>query len=180
MSSSSVEWSNVTLSSVAIISWQSFVRSRATYKFIYVGSYWSGDWSSNWRSYCQWKLDFVIIMNALAFLGPLFLLFLRTLFLTISFSVSAYSTNRPYSTPWRTSGNDTDIGDTRGMIAAGPEPQQQRWAFVDSFVIHSDIRFRYSRTKSTCRIVNPSFFRSPQVNFNLMIPETAFISKFAV
>ena len=52
--------------------------------------------------------------------------------------------------------------------------------YVHSFRIHSDIQFRFSRTKVQSIIVNPSANKSHEVTFQLTLPDTAFISKFSM
>ena len=51
--------------------------------------------------------------------------------------------------------------------------------YIHSFVVHSDIRFRYSRTRVQSVIVNP-MTRSYEATFNITLPEKAFISKFSM
>ena len=49
---------------------------------------------------------------------------------------------------------------------------------IYSFHIESNIRFRYSRTHITSRIVNRNSIQSSEARFHVILPETAFISKF--
>ncbi|CAG7716949.1 unnamed protein product [Allacma fusca] len=51
---------------------------------------------------------------------------------------------------------------------------------IRSFQIHSNIRYRYCRTYVTSRVANPNAEQSQEVTFRVVLPETAFISKFTM
>ena len=46
--------------------------------------------------------------------------------------------------------------------------------------IRSDIQYRYSRTVAETSIKNPSTTKAQQVFFNMVLPDTAFISNFTI
>ncbi|CAL8143934.1 unnamed protein product [Orchesella dallaii] len=49
---------------------------------------------------------------------------------------------------------------------------------IYSFRIESDIKYRYSRTYVTSRVANKDPTKAQEVTFSVVLPETAFISKF--
>ena len=66
-------------------------------------------------------------------------------------------------------------------IGTPPAIQIQRTEpYIQSFHIHSDIQYRYSRTKVQSTVVNPSTRESHEVAFQVTLPDTAFISKFSM
>ncbi|KAJ9584061.1 hypothetical protein L9F63_021598, partial [Diploptera punctata] len=48
---------------------------------------------------------------------------------------------------------------------------------VSTLYVRSNIRYRYAKTVVYSKIANPAN-RTNQATFNVMLPETAFISKF--
>lgn len=46
--------------------------------------------------------------------------------------------------------------------------------------INSDIKYRYSRTHVSSSVANRDPSASQEITFNVVLPETAFISKFVM
>lgn len=116
-------------------------------------------------------------MNAPAFPASLFLLFL-SVFGPVLFPVITIAKPQPFSFNfWPFASSTLKVTEEK---AAELKVEHQKSAFVDYFLVHSDIRFRYSRTKVTSNVVNPSFDLSDEVKFDIRLPDTAFISKFSM
>ena len=53
-------------------------------------------------------------------------------------------------------------------------------AYISHFHIRSDIQFRYAQTVIESRVKNPDVRDSKEVEFNIILPDTAFISNFSL
>ena len=66
---------------------------------------------------------------------------------------------------------------------AVPEPtlqQRQLSPSIYSMQIHSSIRYRYSTTLVSCRAANPDRYNSTEISFQVVLPSSAYISKFVM
>jgi hypothetical protein len=78
---------------------------------------------------------------------------------------SFVATTRPIALPQH---------DKISSIESQPSPQ------IVGVDIRSDIQFRYAKTVVKTYIKNPSVSNSQEVEFNMVLPDTAFISNFTI
>jgi len=89
---------------------------------------------------------------------------------------------RPQSTlvvSTTTPGTTTTTGILEGETTKSPKKEQKK-PIVDRLHIQSDIQFRYAKTVVESYVKNPSISNSQEVEFEIVLPEKAFISNFTI